>query len=49
MSKKVNYANLVYNFKDTTPSLSFTKFDGPMYTYNQLKAGEKTFQQVEVE
>ena len=38
---------MVYGFEDPTPSISFTKFRGPMYTYNQLKNGEKTLQQVE--
>ena len=48
-SKKINYRNLVYDFKGPTPSINFTKFDGPMYTYNQLKNGDKTLQQVEEE
>ena len=47
MGKKNNYANLVYDFKGSTPSISFAKFEGPMYTYNKLKNGEKTLQQVE--
>ena len=38
---------MVYGFEDPTPSISFTKFRGPMYTYNQLKNGEKTLKQVE--
>ena len=38
---------MVYGFEDLTPSISFTKFRGPMYTYNQLKNGEKTLKQVE--
>ena len=37
MSRKINYSNLVYDSKSLTPSISFTKFGGPMYTYNQLK------------
>ena len=49
MSKKVNYGNLVYDFKGPTPPINFIKFEGPMYTYNQLKNGEKTLQQVEEE
>ena len=47
MSKEINYSNLVSNFKGSTPSISFTKFGGPMYSYNQLKNGDKTLQQVE--
>ena len=47
MSREINYGNLVYDFKGQTPSISFTKFVGPMYTYNQLKNGKKTLQQAE--
>ena len=49
MSKEIDYGNLVYNFKGPTTSINFTIFGGPMYTYNQLKNGEKTLQQVEEE
>ena len=49
MSKEIDYGNLVYNFKGPTTSINFTMFGGPMYTYNQLKNGEKTLQQVEEE
>ena len=49
MSKEIDYSNLVYNFKGPTPSINCTTFGGPMYTYNQLKNGEKTLQQVEEE
>ena len=44
MSKKINYDNLVYDFKGPTPPINFIKFEGPMYTHNQLKNGEKTLQ-----
>ena len=47
MSKEINYINLVYDFKGPTPLSKFTKFGRPTYTYNQLKNGEKTIQQVE--
>ena len=47
MSREINYSNLVYNFKGPIPSINFAIFGGPMYTYNQLKNGEKTLQQVE--
>ena len=47
MSRETNYSNLVYNFKGPTPSISFSKFGGPMYTYNQLKNGDTTLHQVE--
>ena len=49
MSREINYSNLVYDFKGPTPSINFAIFGGPMYTYNQLKNGEKTLQQVEEE
>ena len=49
MSRKINYSNLVYDFKGPTPSINFAVFGGPMYTYNQLKNGEKTLWQVEQE
>ena len=49
MSREINYHNLVYEFKGPTKAIIFTKFGGPMYTYDQLKKGEKTLQQVEKE
>ena len=42
--------NLVYDFKDSRIfPISFAEFGGPMYTYDQLKKGDKTLQQVEEE
>ena len=49
MSREIDHSNLTYNFKGPTHPISFAKFGGPMYTYNQLKNGEKTLQQVEKE
>ena len=49
MSREINYSNLVYDFKGATPSINFAIFGGPMYTYNQLKNGKKTLQQVDEE
>ena len=49
MSREINYNNLVYHFKGPISSISLTKFGGPMYTYDQLKEGDKTLQQVEEE
>ena len=49
MNKEIDYSNLTYNFKGPTNPISFAKFGGPMYTYNQLKNSEKTLQQVEKE
>ena len=47
MSREINYNNLVYNLNGPTSSINFTKFGGPMYTYNQLKNGDTTLQEVE--
>ena len=47
MSRKINYNNLVYDFKVPISSISFTEFGVPMYAYNQLRKGDKTLQQVE--
>ena len=47
MSKEINYNNLVYYFKGPTPPKNFAIFDGPIYTYDQLKNGNISLQQVE--
>ena len=47
MRRSINFDNLIYHFKGPSPSLSFTKFGGPMYTCNKLKNGDKTLPQVE--
>ena len=44
MSKEINFNNLIYHFKGSSPSI-FTEFEDPMYTYAQLK----TLQQVKKE
>ena len=49
LSMEINYSKLVYDFKGPTPSINFAIFRGPMYTYNQLKNGEKTLQHAEEE
>ena len=49
MSREINYNNLVYDFNGPTPSINCSVFGGTMYTYNQLKNGEKILQQVEEE
>ena len=45
MSKEINFNNLIYHFKGSSPSIIFTEFEDPMYTYAQLK----TLQQVKKE
>ena len=47
MSREINFNNVIYHFKSSSPSIRFTEFEGPMYTYNQLKNGDKTLSQVE--
>ena len=47
MIREINYYNLFYNFKGSTPSISFAKFGGPVYTYDQLKNRKKTLPQEE--
>ena len=47
MSDKVDFDNLVYNFKDPTSSINFGKFGSPMYIYGHMKDGDTTLQQVE--
>ena len=46
ISNEISYGNLVYDFKGQSTSINFAAFGGPMYSYNQLKNGEKTLQQV---
>ena len=47
ISKEVNHSYLVNDFKGPTPLINLSIFGGPMYTYDQLKNGEKPLQQVE--
>ena len=49
MSRGIDYSNLVYDFKGSTPSINFSIFGGSMYTYDQLKNDEKTLQRMEEE
>ena len=45
--REIDYNNLTYIFKGLTYPISFAKYRGPMYAYNQLKNGEQILQQVE--
>ena len=47
MSKEIDYSNLVYHFKGPTHPVNFAIFGDPMYTYDQLKNGDISLQQVE--
>ena len=46
MSTEMDYHNLVSDFIGPITSITFVKFGGPMYTYDQLKKSDKTTQQV---
>ena len=37
LSREIDYNNLTYNFKGPTYPISFAKYGGPIYTYNQFK------------
>ena len=46
MSKEINYNNLVCYFKGPTHPKKFAIFDGPIYTYDQLKNGNISFSKI---
>ena len=43
MSREIRFNDLIHRFKGPSPSISFNEFESPMYTYNQLKNGDKMF------
>ena len=49
MRNKIDFNNLIYNFKDPTSSINFDKFGGPVSNkyYGHMKNGDTTAQQVE--
>ena len=49
MRNKIDFNNLIYNFKGPTSSINFGKFGGPMSNkyYEHMKNGDTTAQQVE--
>ena len=47
MSREIDFNNLIYHFKGPSPSISFNKFEGSMYSHDQLQNGNKTLSQVE--
>ena len=49
MRNKIDFNNLIYNFKGPTSSINFGKFGGPMSNkyYGHMKNGDTTAQQVE--
>ena len=46
LSDKIDFDNLIYNFKGPTSSINFGKFRGPMYIYGHMKNCDTTLQQV---
>ena len=47
MSGKIDFDNLINNFKGPTSSINFGKFGGPVYIYGHMENGDTTLQQVE--
>ena len=47
MSGKIDFDNLINNFKGPTSSTNFGKFGGPVYIYGHMENGDTTLQQVE--
>ena len=47
MRNKIDFDELIYNFKSPTHPINFGKFEGPMYIYGNMKKGDVTLQQVE--
>ena len=47
MSNKIDYGQLIYNFKGPTRPINIGKFGGPIYIYNHMENGDTTLQQVE--
>ena len=47
MSNKMDFGQLIYNFKGQIRPINFGKFGGPRYIYNHMKNGDTTLQQVE--
>ena len=45
--KKIDYDNLIYNFKGNTDPINIGKFEGPIYIYDDMKNGKTTLQQIE--
>ena len=47
MRNKIDFDNLIYNFKGPTSSKNLGKFGGPVYIYGHMKNGDITLQQAE--
>ena len=44
---KIDFSNLIYDFKGETTPIYFAKFEDPMYISDHIKKGDTTLQQVE--
>ena len=44
MSNKIDFDNLIYNFKGPISSINFGKFGGPVYIYGHVENGDTTLQ-----
>ena len=47
MTDKIDFSNLIYDFKGETAPINFAKFEDPMYIYDDMKDGKITLQQIE--
>ena len=47
MSNKIDFDELIYNFKGPTHPINVSEFGGPMYIYRHMKNGDTTLQQIE--
>ena len=47
MRDKINFSNLIFDFKGETAPRDFGKFEGPVYIYDDMKDRKVTLQQVE--
>ena len=47
MRDKIDFSNLIYDFKGKTVLIDFAKFESPIYIYDEMKDGKTTLQQVE--
>ena len=47
MSNKIDFDELIYNFKGPTHPINVGKFGGAMYIYGHMENGDTTLQQIE--
>ena len=49
MRNKINFSDLIFDFKCETAPIDFAKFESPIYIYDDMKDLKITLQQVEKE